>query len=94
MDVWIPLLAYLQGPTNPRRDIHTDISHYNYNMYHARIKLVYKYSEARLMLQSLPSNVICSLITFLAQEITKSKINLNNPTLELESSPPTYTYSP
>ena len=33
-----------------RGDIHTNISHYKYNMYQTTIKLVYKYPEARLML--------------------------------------------
>ena len=33
-------------------DIHTNISHYKYNMHQTTIKLVYKYSEARLRLQS------------------------------------------
>ena len=36
-----------------RRDIHTDISYCKYNMYQTTIKLVYKYSEAKLMMQSL-----------------------------------------
>ena len=36
-----------------RSEINTNISHYKYNMYHAIIKFVYKYSEARLRLQSL-----------------------------------------
>ena len=39
--------------------IKTDISHYKYNMYYARIKRVYKYSEARLVMQSLsPLDVV------------------------------------
>ena len=34
-------------------DIHIDKSYYKYNMNQTTIKLVYNYSEARLLLQSL-----------------------------------------
>ena len=50
------------GPwTYARRDIRTNISYYKYNMYHARIKRIYKYSEARLMMQSLSPLGLLSL---------------------------------
>ena len=45
------------------RDIHTHISHYKYNMKETTNKRVYKYSEARLMLQSWPPLELLGLTT-------------------------------
>ena len=53
MCVWMSLLGFAGTWRYVRRDIHIDISYCKYNVYHARMKLVYKYSEARLMMQSL-----------------------------------------
>ena len=37
-----------------RRGTHATISHHNYDLEHTIIKLIYKYSEARSRLQSIP----------------------------------------
>ena len=80
--------------------IKTDISHYKYNMYYARIKRVYKYSEARLMLQSLsPLDLVglrarqggSSIQTYHTTNIicTKQQSNLySEARLRLQSLPP------
>jgi len=43
------------------RDIHTDISYYNYNMCNTAIKLVHKYPVATLRLQNLSSLALLGL---------------------------------
>ena len=57
-----PPLGFVGPWTYTGRDIHTNISHYKYNMYQKTVKRVYKYSEARLMLQSLSSLDLLGLI--------------------------------